>query len=74
MRDVRKNKMIRPCSKCQQGTMYSETQPIPKQVPMPIIGAIPLNVENYLPISMRKYRHYTVFICEVCGNLEFTLS
>ena len=66
--------MIRPCSKCQQGTMYSETQPIPKQVPLPVIGAIKFLVEDYLPFIMRKFNHYTVFKCESCGNLEFTLS
>lgn len=71
-----RKKMIRPCSKCHQGSMRSETQEIPKQihVSIPVIGAIPVPTDNYLPDSMRRYHSYTVFICEYCGNLEFALS
>ncbi|MGH9963731.1 MAG: hypothetical protein ACRD5E_02730 [Nitrososphaeraceae archaeon] len=50
--------MIRPCSKCQQGTIYSETQPILRQVPLPVFGAIPIPIEKYLPDSVRRYRNY----------------
>jgi hypothetical protein len=66
--------MIRPCSKCQQGTMRSESQPIPKQVPLPVFGAIKIPVEDYLPYIIRGFRNYTVFTCDVCGNLEFAVS
>lgn len=56
--------------------MYSETQPIPRQVdvPFPVVGSIPIPTGNYLPDSMRRFQNYTVFICEFCGNLEFALS
>lgn len=76
MQNVMKNEMIRPCSKCHNGNMYSETQPIPKQIPIPIpiVSSINISVEEYLPWIMKKYNSYTVFICEFCGNLEFALS
>lgn len=56
--------------------MRSETQEIPKQihVSIPVVGAIPIPTDNYLPNSMRRYRNYTVFISEFCGNLECALS
>jgi hypothetical protein len=68
--------LIRPCSKCRQGNMRSETQPIPNQihVSIPVVGAIPIPTHDYLPDSMRRYHNYTVFICEFCGNLEFAVS
>ena len=67
-------RMIRTSSKCKQDTMYSETQPIPKQVPLPVFGAVKFPVENYLPNIMRQFHNYTVFICNTCGNLEFAVS
>jgi hypothetical protein len=56
--------------------MRSETQEIPRHihVPMAVVGSIPIPTGNYLPESMRRYRNYTVFICDTCGNLEFALS
>jgi hypothetical protein len=68
--------MIRPCSKCQRGNMHGETQTIPRQinVSFPVVGSVPIPTDNYLPDSMRRYRNYTVFVCEFCGNLEFALS
>jgi hypothetical protein len=66
--------MIRRCSKCQQGTMYSETGEIPREIPLPILGAISFSIERFIPEIMRSYRKYTVFICDTCGNLEFAVS
>lgn len=54
--------------------MKSETQPIPRQVPLPVFGAIKIPVEDYIPYIMRGFHNYTVFICETCGNLEFAVS
>jgi hypothetical protein len=67
-------RMIRTCSKCNFGDMEAETQPIPKEIPLPILGALKLQVQNYLPYIMRKYNYYTVFICTLCGNMEVYLS
>lgn len=66
--------MRRHCSKCQSGVMEGETQQIPKQIPLPILHAIGIPVEDYLPYIMKKYNHYTVFICQSCGNMEVFLS
>jgi hypothetical protein len=60
--------------KCQSGVMEGETQQIPKQIPLPILHAIGIPVEDYLPYIMKKYNHYTVFICQSCGNMEVFLS
>jgi hypothetical protein len=65
---------MRYCSKCQNGTMEGETKPIPKQIPLPILHAFAIPVENYLPYIMRKHHNYTVYICTTCGNLEVFLS
>jgi hypothetical protein len=64
-----RKRMIRQCSKCTQANMRSETQPIPKKVPLPFFGAINIPVEDYMPYMMRGFRNYTVFICDACGNL-----
>jgi hypothetical protein len=54
--------------------MRSETQPIPRKVPLPYFGAINIPVEDYIPYIMRGFQNYTVFICEACENLEFAVS
>jgi hypothetical protein len=72
-RKERKN-VMRYCSKCQGGVMEGETQQIPKQIPLPILQALAIPVENYLPYIMRKYHNYTVFIYTTCGNLQVSLS
>jgi hypothetical protein len=55
--------MMRYCSKCQGGVMEGETQTIPKQIPLPILHALAIPVENFLPYIMKKYHNYTVYIC-----------
>ena len=47
--------MMGHCSKCQSGAMEGETQQIPKQIPLPILHAIGIPVEDYLPYIMKKY-------------------
>jgi hypothetical protein len=54
--------------------MEGETQMIPKRIPLPIVGAISISVDEYLPYVMRKYHHYTVYVCQICGYLEVFLS
>jgi hypothetical protein len=55
--------MMRPCPNCPNGAMEGETQQIPKQILLPIIHAMAIPFESYLPFIMRKYHNYTVYIC-----------
>ena len=51
--------------------MNGETQAIPIQIPLPIPLAPKVELKQYIPNILQRYKYYVVYVCGTCGFVEF---